>query len=51
MHRYNFFFHSTYMLRSDFTIDPEEARANAASRKASRAQSREQSVVPVEEIG
>ena len=39
------------MYRPDFVIDPEEAKANAASRKASRIQSRESSVVPVEDIG
>ena len=33
--------------RSGYTIDPEEAR----SRRASRIQSRESSVVPVEELG
>ena len=35
------------MSRSGYTIDPEEAR----SRRASRIQSRESSVVPVEELG
>ena len=40
--------------RSDFTMDPEEARAKAASRKASRMASRErgeEEVVPVEDLG
>ena len=42
--------------RSDFTVDPEEARAKAASRKASRMASRErgepeETVVKVEELG
>ena len=37
--------------RSDFSLDPEEARAQAASRRASRMQSREASVAPVESLG
>ena len=40
--------------RSDFTVDPEEARAKAASRKASRMASRERGEpeeVKVEELG
>ena len=37
--------------RSDFTMDPEEARAQAASRRASRMASRESSVAPVESLG
>jgi len=39
------------VFRSDFHIDPEEARAAAASRKASRMQSRESSIPRLEEIG
>jgi len=39
------------VFRSDFHMDPEEARARAASRKASRLQSRESSVTPLEDIG
>ena len=34
------------VFRSDFTVDPVEARAAAASRKASRAQSRDHSAAP-----
>ena len=37
--------------KSDFSLDPEEARAQAASRRASRMQSREASVAPVESLG
>jgi hypothetical protein len=37
--------------RPDCTVDAGEARAAAASRRASRAQTRESSLVPVEEIG
>lgn len=37
--------------KSDFTMDPEEARERARSRKASRMNSREPSVAPVEAIG
>jgi hypothetical protein len=37
--------------RPDWTVDAGEARAAAASRRASRAQTRESSLVPVEEIG
>ena len=44
-------FGSQPTFRSDFTVDPEEARAAAASRKASRIQSRESSVTPLETIG
>ena len=41
----------TYVCRSDCTVGPVEARAAAASRRASRANTRESSVVPIEEIG
>ena len=44
-------FGSEPTFRSDFHIDPEEARAAAASRKASRMQSRESSVTPLESLG
>ena len=44
-------FGSQPSFKSDFTVDPEEARAAAASRRASRRQSRESSVTPVETIG
>lgn len=44
-------FGSQPTFRSDFTVDPEEARAAAASRRASRIQSRESSVTPLETIG
>jgi hypothetical protein len=37
--------------RPDCTVDAGEARAAAASRRASRVQTRESSLVPVEEIG
>merc|ERR1719369_1303630 len=37
--------------KSDFHIDPEEARAAAASRKASRMQSRESSIPRLEDLG
>ena len=39
------------VFRSDFHIDPEEARAAAACRKESRMQSRESSMPRLEEIG
>jgi hypothetical protein len=40
-----------FSFRPDCTVDAGEARAAAASRRASRAQTRESSLVPVEEIG
>ena len=36
--------------KSDFHIDPEEARARVASRRASRLQSRESSVAPADVV-
>ena len=44
-------FGSQPVFKSDFHVDPEEARAAAASRRASRIQSRESSVTPIETIG
>jgi len=44
-------FGSEPSFKSDFHIDPEEARARAASRRASRMASRESSVTPLETLG
>ena len=44
-------FGSQPSFKSDFHVDPEEARAAAASRRQSRIQSRESSVTPLETIG